>query len=170
MAVWQWTIWITSRRSTESWSSNSVTRTGSAAFIPPFCCSPQLLIKYRYQLQADTFCRYMHTSRYVITSYKCSIVLQTIKQLQQRLAELKRTLQKELVRHSESHQCFLVFFCSDNTSANWTVGDEAALFFRASHVIWNRGVQCMCFYSGAPHWWRTVVSSAVYFTSWLKAY
>lgn len=44
----------------------------------------------------------MHTSRYVITSYKCSIVLQTIKQLQQRLAELKRTLQKELVRHSHN--------------------------------------------------------------------
>lgn len=35
---------------------------------------------------------------------KRCIVLQTIKQLQQRLAELKRTLQKELVRHSESHQ------------------------------------------------------------------
>lgn len=28
------------------------------------------------------------------------VVLQTIKQLQQRLAELKRTLQKELVRHN----------------------------------------------------------------------
>lgn len=30
------------------------------------------------------------------------VVLQTIKQLQQRLAELKRTLQKELVRQNES--------------------------------------------------------------------
>lgn len=30
------------------------------------------------------------------------VALQTIKQLQQRLAELKRTLQKELVRHSDT--------------------------------------------------------------------
>lgn len=30
------------------------------------------------------------------------VALQTIKQLQQRLAELKRTLQKELVRHLDN--------------------------------------------------------------------
>lgn len=33
MAVWPWAMWTTSRRSTETWSSSSVTRTGSAAFI-----------------------------------------------------------------------------------------------------------------------------------------
>lgn len=88
------------------------------------------------------FCTHLHTSRYKITSCKRSIVLQTIKQLQQRLAELKRTLQKELVRHSESHQCFFVFFYSlCSMSANGTFGDEAALILQGSDVIWSRGVR-----------------------------
>lgn len=60
-----------------------------------------------------------NNSRDIITSNKCFIVLQTIKQLQQRLAELKRTLQKELVKHTETQQPFFVLFsCYDNISAN----------------------------------------------------
>lgn len=100
------------------------------------CCSVPIL------------CSFGHSSlllRHVI------LLLQTIKQLQQRLAELKRTLQKELVRHSETQQPFFVLFsrhdnisadcslirqpsdldqrCSVQYSSELTLGDTQFLFF-----------------------------------------
>ncbi|KAF0033360.1 hypothetical protein F2P81_013426 [Scophthalmus maximus] len=48
--------------------------------------------KVRHLLSSDSFCTYKHE----VSDVTLVVVLQTIKQLQQRLAELKRTLQKEL--------------------------------------------------------------------------
>ncbi len=58
-------------------------------------------------------------------------VLQTIKQLQQRLAELKRTLQKELVRHRTSPCGLTVPHDSDIMSVKcpfMTMGESTTCF------------------------------------------